>query len=145
MEALTGGRPLSAREEELLGLLASFPDGGEYGSDSEMSFSDLVVEAGARTSGADQCAAAPREDRRSAAALSPERHESALKQQRGQVARQRRQRIGGGRGSSGGGGDGVLLNVYVPGLLTRSMTAPRPGRGALPPGAAAKAAAGKSR
>ncbi|CAL4894195.1 unnamed protein product [Urochloa decumbens] len=162
--ALAGGgarRRLSSREEELLGLLAGFPDGG---SGRELSFSDLI-DAGARPSAddADHAAPAPREDRAAAAALSPSpgRHEpaAASKQQRQQAARrQRARRSGGGgggssRGSCGGSGDGVLLNFYVPGLLTRSMTAPRPGRGPLSPGAGqgappkaatAAAAAGKA-
>ncbi|OEL31855.1 hypothetical protein BAE44_0007126 [Dichanthelium oligosanthes] len=146
MEAGGGRRRrLSAREEELLGLLAGFPDGsagGESASDRELSFSDLV-EAGARPTLAD-AAPAPREGA-GAAVSSPGRHETAAasKQQRQQAARQRARRSGGAgsRGSCGGGGDGVLLNFYVPGLLTRSMTAPRPGRGPLSPGAGPKPAA----
>ncbi|KAJ1263472.1 hypothetical protein BS78_09G187100 [Paspalum vaginatum] len=140
-----GARRLSAREEELLGLLAGFPDGGggeEWGSDRELSFSDLV-EAGARP-GADH---APREEDRAGSApaqssSSPGRHAAAAaeasKQRRRQqqAARQRARRSGGSRGSCGGSGDGVLLNFYVPpGLLSRSMTAPRPGRGPPSPGA----------
>lgn len=142
--ALAGGaRRLSAREEELLGLLAGFPDGGD-GSDRELSFSDLV-EAGARPPSADLGAAPapPREGRPCAAAApsSPGRHEvaaasAASKRQLQQAARQRARRSGGSRGSCGGGGDGVLLNFYVPGLLTRSMTTPRPSRGPPSPGAA---------
>ncbi|CAD6271724.1 unnamed protein product [Miscanthus lutarioriparius] len=118
-----GGRQLSAREEEMLALLAGFPDGG--GSDRELSFSDLV-EAGARPPNADLCAPAPRDDRPTAA---------ASKQQWLQAAGLRARRSGGSRGSCGGGGDGVLLNFYVPGLLTRSMTTPRPSRGLPSPGA----------
>ncbi|CAL4901426.1 unnamed protein product [Urochloa decumbens] len=156
--ALAGGgarRRLSSREEELLGLLAGFPDDG--GSGRELSFSDLV-DAGAlpdASADADHAAPAPRDDRAAAAALSPSpgRHEPvSAKQQRLQAARRQRARwSGGSRGSCGGSGDGVLLNFYVPGLLTRSMTAPRPGRGPLSPGAgqgappkAAAAAAGKA-
>ncbi|WVZ99031.1 hypothetical protein U9M48_044388 [Paspalum notatum var. saurae] len=155
-----GARRLTPREEELLGLLAGFPD-GECGTDRELSFSDLV-EAGARP-GADADADhhAPREEDRPGAAAaaaqssSPGRHAAAAsKQQRRQLqaARQRARRSGGSRGSCGGSGDGVLLNFYVPpGLLTRSMTAPRPGRGPPSPGAGqglgapakAAAAAGK--
>ncbi|CAN6346352.1 unnamed protein product [Urochloa humidicola] len=140
--ALAGGgrRRLSAREEELLGLLAGFPDGGDG---RELSFSDFI-DAGA----VDQADPAAREDRAGAVA-------AASKLQRQQVARQRARRSGGGgsRGSCGGSGDGVLLNFYVPGgLLSRSMTAPRPGRGPLSPGAgqgaparaATAAAAGKA-
>ncbi|CAN6327775.1 unnamed protein product, partial [Urochloa humidicola] len=153
--ALAGGgrRRLSAREEELLGLLAGFPDGGDG---RELSFSDFI-DAGA----VDQADPAAREDRAGAVAAaalsSPGRHEApaASKLQRQQVARQRARRSGGGgsRGSCGGSGDGVLLNFYVPGgLLSRSMTAPRPGRGPLSPGAgqgaparaATAAAAGKA-
>ncbi|CAN6337219.1 unnamed protein product [Urochloa humidicola] len=148
--ALAGGarRRLSAREEELLGLLAVFPDGGDCGGSGgrELSFSDLV-DAGARP-GADHAAPAQRDEDRAAAAA------MASKRQRQQAARQRARRGGGGggggsRGSFGGSGDGVLLNFYVPGLLSRSMTTPRPGRGPLSPGAgqgkpvkAAAAAAG---
>lgn len=157
MEALAGrgARRLSAREEELLGLLAGFPDGG---ADRELSFSDLV-EAGARP-GADHGGPAPREDSPGAAAAlsaSPGRHGAAAAskqflQQQQQAARRRARRSGGSRGSCGGSGDGVLLNFYVPGLLTRSMTAPRPGRGSpspvpgqgAPPAAKAAAATGKA-
>ncbi|XP_022680702.1 uncharacterized protein LOC101772657 isoform X2 [Setaria italica] len=156
--ALAGGatRRLSAREEELLGLLAGFPDGG---SDRELSFSDLVEAGGARPAADADRAPAPREDGAAARSSSPGRLEAvaaasltASKQQRQQAARQRARRGGGGsRGSCGGGGDGVLLNFYVPGLLTRSMTAPRPGRGPMSPGAgqcappkAAAPAAGKA-
>ncbi|PUZ65416.1 hypothetical protein GQ55_3G221100 [Panicum hallii var. hallii] len=159
--ALAGGarRRLSAREEELLGLLAAFPDGaGECGSDRELSFSDLV-EAGARPAVDADRAPAPRQDCGGAAPAaavlsSTGRHEPAAaapsKQQRQQAARQRARR--GSRGSCGGSGDGVLLNFYVPGLLTRSMTAPRPGRGppspgagqGAPPKATAATAAGKA-
>jgi len=147
--ALAGGarRRLSAREEELLGLLAGFPDGaGECGSDRELSFSDLV-EAGARPNAE---AAAVADPAPAPVLSSPGQHELAAKQQRQPAARQRARR--GSRGSCGGSGDGVLLNFYVPGLLTRSTTAPRPGRGPLSPGAgqgappkaAAAAAAGKA-
>ena len=128
-----GGRRLSAREEEMLALLAGFPDGGGSGSDRELSFSDLV-EAGARPPSADAdlgAPAAPRDDRPTAAAAAA----AASKQQRQQAARLRARRSGGSRGSCGGGGDGVLLNFYVPGLLTRSMTTPRPSRGTPSPGA----------
>ncbi|XP_066367925.1 uncharacterized protein [Miscanthus floridulus] len=127
-----GGRRLSAREEEMLALLAGFPDGGGSGSDRELSFSDLV-EAGARPPSADAdlgAPSAPRDDRPTAAAAAA----AASKQQRQQAARLRARRSGGSRGSCGGGGDGVLLNFYVPGLLTRSMTTPRPSRGPPSPG-----------
>ncbi|CAN6332562.1 unnamed protein product [Urochloa humidicola] len=143
--ALAGGghRRLSTREEELLGLLAGFPDGA--GDGRELSFSDLI-DAGARpSSDGDHAAPQPRDDRAGAGAplSSPGRHGAAApapasKHQRQQAARQRARRSGGGgsRGSCGGSGDGVLLNFYVPGgLLSRSMTAPRPGRGPLSPGA----------
>lgn len=139
-----GGRARAAREEELLGLLAGFPD-GDAGSDRELSFSDLLVDAAsARPSGAaaDHAPPPPREgDHTSKTAPGKE---AGPKQQATAPRRQRRQRS---RGSCGGSGDGVLLNFYVPGLrLTRSMTAPRPGR-APPPSvpvtaAPAKAAAG---
>lgn len=150
--ALAGGarRRLSAREEEILGLLAGFSDGGEFDPNRELSFSDLV-DAGARQPAPEDRGNAP------AAALSssPGRNEApvpAAGKQQGARQRARRRTGGGGsRGSCGGSGDGVLLNFYVPGLLTRSMTAPRPGRGALSPGAGqgapatkAAAAAGKA-
>ncbi|KAF8715926.1 hypothetical protein HU200_026889 [Digitaria exilis] len=144
MEALARRR-LSAREEEVLGLLAGFPDGG---SNRELSFSDLVRPGAEQQE--DDLGNAP-----AAAALSssssPRRNEATAASKQ-HAARQRARRTGGGnRGSCGGSGDGVLLNFYVPGLLTRSMTAPRPGRGALlSPGAGqgapakAAAAAGKA-
>lgn len=142
--ALVGSaRRLSAPEEdELLGLLAGFPDddgGGGGGSDRELSFSDLV-EAGARQAIADAdlgAAKAPCGDRPWAAVALPSSHEAAgAAASKQPAARQRAaRRSGGSRGSCGGGGDGVLLNFYVPGLLTRSMTAPRPSRGPPSPGA----------
>lgn len=141
--ALVGSaRRLSAPEEdELLGLLAGFPDddgGGGGGSDRELSFSDLV-EAGARPAIADAdlgAAKAPCGDRPCAAVALPSAHEAAAAASKQPAARQRAaRRSGGSRGSCGGGGDGVLLNFYVPGLLTRSMTAPRPSRGPPSPGA----------
>lgn len=139
--ALVGGaRRLSAPEEdELLGLLAGFPDDDGGGSDRELSFSDLV-EAGARPAIADAdlgAAKAPCGDRPCAAVALPSSHEAAAAASKQPAARQRaaRRSGGGSRGSCGGGGDGVLLNFYVPGLLTRSMTAPRPSRGPPSPGA----------
>ncbi|KAL6620454.1 hypothetical protein ACP70R_035593 [Stipagrostis hirtigluma subsp. patula] len=149
MEALAAGRRLSAREEERLGLLAGFPDGsgGEYGSDRELSFSDLVDAGDIIRTSEDAASAAPPPEARKGheSAPSPVRHETASRQQQAAAAarerRQRARRSGGSRGSCGGGGDGVLLNFYVPGLLTRSMTAPRPGRGAPPPAAAQSAPA----
>jgi hypothetical protein len=139
--ALVGGaRRLSAPEEdELLGLLAGFPDDDGGGGDRELSFSDLV-EAGARPAIADAdlgAAKAPCGDRPCAAVALPSSHEAAAAASKQPAARQRaaRRSGGGSRGSCGGGGDGVLLNFYVPGLLTRSMTAPRPSRGPPSPGA----------
>jgi hypothetical protein len=127
------GRALSAREEgEPLGLLAGFPD-VEGGSDRELSFSDFV-EAGARAPGAHRHAT--------------DYHGStpSLRKQEQQKAAVPERRRSGSRGSCRGSGDGVLLNFYVPGLrFTRSVTAPRPGRGPLPTKAAAVAAAGKAR
>jgi hypothetical protein len=88
----------------------------------------------------------PVEPKHDAAAESKQQQQKAVVPERRQRSRS--------RGSVGGGGDGVLLNFYVPGLrLTRSKTAPRPGRGAMPPavaqGAPTKAqpplAAGKAR
>ncbi|TVU19992.1 hypothetical protein EJB05_36178, partial [Eragrostis curvula] len=153
MDAVAGVRTLSAREEELLGLLAGFPDDGEGGSDRELSFSDLVDAGFRETSAQRHATAAARDDQGSV--LSPGKQEAAAASKQQQAAarekRQRRQRSGGSRGSCGGGGDGVLLNFYVPGLLTRSMTAPRPGRGVgqgAPPAKAAVAVAagpGKAR
>jgi hypothetical protein len=140
MATVEGGRTLSWREEELLGLLSGFAD-GDGGSDRELSFSDLVEAAPAP--------AAARDDHGST--VSP--GGKPKQQQQKAVVPERRQRSR-SRGSCGGGGDGVLLNFYVPGLrLTRSKTAQRPGRGATPPavaqGAPTKAqaplAAGKAR
>lgn len=151
MQALAGGKPLSARaqqiarnREELLGLLADFPGGD---SDRELSFSDLL-EAKASTDTAETLQPPAHKDHVSS--LSFERQQAASKQQQQQAAAARertlRRRRSDGRGSCG---DGVLLNFYVPGLLTRSMTAPRPGRAAMPAGAGqgapATVAAGKVR
>ncbi|GJM88947.1 hypothetical protein PR202_ga05534 [Eleusine coracana subsp. coracana] len=155
-----GGRPLSAREEELLGLLAGFPDDRESGSGRELSSSEFLVEAGgARPT--DHVPARREEGHRNKTSPGkPQEEAASKKQQRDQTTttrdkRPRRQRSGGGRGSCGGSGDGVLLNFYVPGLrLTRSMTAPRPGLirpttttpvAAPAKAAAASAATGKAR
>lgn len=138
-----GRRRLSAREEELLGLLAGIPDGGDGDGSRELSFSDLVRPPSADAEHAepdpgDPAAAVPREDDRPAAAASKKRQQQ-------QAARQRAaRRSGGSRGSCGGGGDGVLLNFYVPGLLTRSMTTPKPSRGGLPSHGALQGAPAKT-
>jgi hypothetical protein len=133
------GRVLSAQEEgELLGLLAGFPD-VEGGSDRELSFSDFV-EAGARAPGAHRHAT---DYHGSTPSLRKQNAASKQEQQKAAVPERRRS---GSKGSCRGSGDGVLLNFYVPGLrFTRSVTAPRPGRGPLPTKAAAVAAAGKAR
>ncbi|KAK3135212.1 hypothetical protein QOZ80_5BG0416140 [Eleusine coracana subsp. coracana] len=165
-----GGRPLSAREEELLGLLAGFPDDGESSSDRELSFSEFLVEAGgaSRPTGAAAHTQAPREEdhrgklspgkpQEEAASSKKQQHRDQTTAARDKRPMRQRSGGGGGRGSCGGSGDGVLLNFYVPGLrLTRSMTAPRPGliRPTTPPpvaaapakaAAAVPAAAGKAR
>uniref|UniRef100_A0A0E0L471 Uncharacterized protein n=1 Tax=Oryza punctata TaxID=4537 RepID=A0A0E0L471_ORYPU len=175
MEALAGGRPLSgrsrqvgrSREEELLGLLSDF-SGGNGESGRELSFSDLVVVDTAKPSpregdGGDRAvptaAAAENGQGRSSTSEQGEAAAAASRQQQQQQAvaaaaareRRLRRRRSDSRGSCGGSGDGVLLNFYVPGLLTRSMTTPRPAaRGTLPGAAAASpataaAAAGKAR
>jgi hypothetical protein len=147
MATVEGGRTLSAREEELLGLQSRFAD-GDGGSDRELSFSDLVEAAPAPAAARDDHGGtvSPGKPKQDAAAESKQQQQKAVVPERRQRSR--------GRGSVGGGGDGVLLNFYVPGLrLTRSKTAPRPGRGAMPPavaqGAPTKAqpplAAGKAR
>uniref|UniRef100_A0A0E0DTF0 Uncharacterized protein n=1 Tax=Oryza meridionalis TaxID=40149 RepID=A0A0E0DTF0_9ORYZ len=174
MEALAGGRPLSgrarqvarSRDEELLGLLSDFSgDSGEFGR--ELSFSDLVVVEDTANNpsprggdGSDDRAAptaTAAENGQGRSSSSSEQEEAAAaaaarrqqQQQAAAAARERRlrRRRSDSRGSCGGSGDGVLLNFYVPGLLTRSMTTPRPAaRGTLPGAAApATAAAGKAR
>ena len=158
MEALAGGQPLSARarriarsREEMLGLLADFSGDGDD-SDRELSFSDLCFDDVIRPPNAGHVSTALP----AAEAAAQRRQEDAVpsKQQQEAAAaavgkqRKLRRRRSDGRGSYGGGGDGVLLNFYVPGLLTRSMTAPRSGRGTLPAaavGAPATVAAKKSR
>jgi hypothetical protein len=158
MEALVaGGQPTSARarriarsREEMLGLLADFSGDGDD-SDRELSFSDLVDALSRPPIAGHVPTALP-------AAVAAEEEAVTSKQQKqaavaapGKERRLRRRRSD-SRGSCGGRGDGVLLNFYVPGLLTRSMTAPRHGRGTLPAakggpvhGAPAKVAKGKSR
>lgn len=154
MEALSGGQPMSTRarriarsREEMLGLLADFSCDGDD-SDRELSFSDLVDAIGRPPNAGHVPKALP-------AAVPAEEDTAASKKQQQQAAaaagkqRRLRRRRSDNRGSCGGSCDGVLLNFYVPGLLTRSMTAPRHGRGTLPASAAggppAKVAAGKSR
>ncbi|KAF0923402.1 hypothetical protein E2562_006306 [Oryza meyeriana var. granulata] len=168
MEVLAGGRPLSsarARQvagsrEELLGLLADYSGrGGE--PERELSFSDFVAVDTAKPSprrdgGGDRAVAMttlPAVENGQGRTLpsSSEQQEAtaASKQQAAAAAareRRLRRRRSDSRGSCGGSGDGVLLNFYVPGLLTRSMTTPRPARGTLPAAAApATAAASKAR
>ncbi|KAL5202083.1 hypothetical protein ABZP36_013035 [Zizania latifolia] len=169
MEALAGGRPLSARarriarsREEMIGLLADFS-----GGDRELSFSDLVVEKAKprRDDGGGDSAVATTTppamgkgpgrsessssfEQQEAAAAAASKQQQQQQQQAAAAAREKRlrRRRSDSRGSCGGSGDGVLLHFYVPGLLTRSMTTPRPGRGTLPAAAApATAAAGKAR
>ncbi|KAF6996501.1 hypothetical protein CFC21_012834 [Triticum aestivum] len=148
MEALAvaGGKPLSGARarriarsrEEMLGLLADF-DGGD-GSDRELSFSDLVdaVRPPPNAGHASVSLPAPVGVEAEAAEQRREDAPPSKKQQQaaGKEKRRLRRRPSDNRGSCGGGadGNGVLLNFYVPGLLTRSMTAPRPGpgRGLMP-------------
>ena len=160
MEVLAGGLPLSARarriaknREEMLGLLADFSCDGDD-SDRELSFSDLVDAISRPPNACSHVSTAP------APAVAAEQRweEDAVTSKQLQEAaaagkqRRLRRRRSDSRGSYGGGADGVLLNFYVPGLLTRSMTMPRPGRGTLPAsagsavhGAPTTAAAKKSR
>lgn len=166
--ALAGGKPLSAARarriarsrEEMLGLLADF-DGGDD-SNRELSFSDLVdavrppPNAGhASTSPPEPMARKELHGGEEAAEQKREEPVASKQQQAAAVAwkeRRLRRRRSDNRGSCGGGadGNGVLLNFYVPGLLTRSMTAPRPGRGVMPAAGARQSApptvaAGKTR
>jgi hypothetical protein len=165
MEALVaGGQPLSARRiarsrEEMLGLLADFSADGDD-SDRELSFSDIVDALSRPPNAGHVPTALPAAQKCRCGSDKPAeqcREEDAVasKQQQAAAAgkeRRLRRRRSDSRGSCGGSGDGVLLNFYVPGLLTRSMTAPRHGRGTLPAakggpvhGAPAKVAKGKSR
>ena len=140
----------------MLGLLADF-DGGD-GSDRELSFSDLVdaVRPPPHTGHASASPPAPvgveaeaAEQRREEAPAPKQKQAAAVA---GKERRRLRRRQSDNRGSCGGGadGNGVLLNFYVPGLLTRSITAPRPGRGVMPAAGARQSApptvaAGKTR
>uniref|UniRef100_J3M8F1 Uncharacterized protein n=1 Tax=Oryza brachyantha TaxID=4533 RepID=J3M8F1_ORYBR len=175
MEVLAGGRARQAAlsREELLGLLADFSGGGGGGdeSDRELSFSDFVVVDTAKLSprrdggGGERigtvamtttpAAAEKGQGRRTTPSSEQQQGAAAASKQQAEAAaaaaareRRLRRRRSDSRGSCGGSGDGVLLNFYVPGLLTRSMTTPRPARGTLPPAApaaAAPAAAAKAR
>ncbi|KAM3411318.1 hypothetical protein ACQJBY_003136 [Aegilops geniculata] len=165
MEALAvaGGKPVSAARarriarsrEEMLGLLADF-DGGD-GSSRELSFSDLVdaVRPPPNAGHASPSPPAPVGVEAEAAEQRREEAPASKKQQQQAAVKERRRlrrRQSDNRGSCGGGadGNGVLLNFYVPGLLTRSMTAPRPVRGVMPAAGARQSApptvaAGKTR
>uniref|UniRef100_A0A0D9WI42 Uncharacterized protein n=1 Tax=Leersia perrieri TaxID=77586 RepID=A0A0D9WI42_9ORYZ len=163
MEVLAGVRPLSGRarqvsggggrsREELLGLLADFSgdgDGGDAGR--ELSFSDfLVADTSPKPSRAVAMTSTKPPPLLPAADGQEETAAESKQQQQAAAARERRtrRRRSDIRGSCGGGGDGVLLNFYVPGLLTRSTTAPRHGRGAISaaaPASATATAAGKAR
>ncbi|KAE8810821.1 hypothetical protein D1007_12437 [Hordeum vulgare] len=159
MEALAppGGKPARARRvarnrEEMLGLLADF-DGGDD-SNRELSFSDLV-DPGHASPSPPPAPALAHKGREEAAEQRREEAPATKRQQAAAVAGKERRlhrRRSDNRGSCGGGadGNGVLLNFYVPCLLTRSMTAPRPGRGVMPaagarPSAPPMVAAGKTR
>ncbi|XP_048543563.1 uncharacterized protein LOC125522554 [Triticum urartu] len=168
MEALApaGGKPLSGprarriarSREEMLGLLADF-DGGDGGSDRELSFSDLVDAVRPPPNAGHASASPPPAPVGVEAEAAEQRPEEAVAPKQKQAAavagkerRRLRRRQSDNRGSCGGGadGNGVLLNFYVPGLLTRSMTAPRPGRGVMPAAGARQTApptvaAGKTR
>ncbi|GJN09245.1 hypothetical protein PR202_ga27233 [Eleusine coracana subsp. coracana] len=109
---------IARRREEMMGMLHDLPE-----SEYELSLTDLVEKAGPPDA-ANAAAPAPCDGKepasgrlqvpQTAAAGRPERRGSA------------RRRDGGSsfRSSS----DGVLLNFYMPRSLTRSFTAPRPGR-----------------
>lgn len=145
-------RRIARSREEMMGLLADFSAGGgeEEDSDRELSFSDLVEAIGQPSAAADHVS---KEEKEEEDVVASAKRQAAAAAMAGKEVRRLRRRRSNGRGS--GGGDGVLLNFYVPGLLSRSMTAPRSGRGALPTAAAAssgaghgvpaRAAAGKSR
>ncbi|CAM0954877.1 unnamed protein product [Alopecurus aequalis] len=150
MEALVGGQPLSARarriarsREEMLGLLADFSGDGED-SDRELSFSDLVDAIGRPPAAGNVSTVPPpaeaAEQRREEEAVTSKQQQEAAAA--GGKQRRLRRRRSDSRGSCGGGGDGVLLNFYVPGLLTRSMTAPRSVRRGTLPAAAGNAGHG---
>ncbi|KAG8068212.1 hypothetical protein GUJ93_ZPchr0005g15548 [Zizania palustris] len=155
---------IARSREEMIGLLADFSVGG----DRELSFSDLVVETTAKPrrgdggGGGDSAVAATTPpamgkgpgrsessssfEQQETAAAAPSKHHQQQAAAAARREKRLRRRRSDSRGSCGGSGDGVLLNFYVPGLLTRSTTTPRPGRGTLPAAVApAKAAAGKAR
>ncbi|GJN30149.1 hypothetical protein PR202_gb18431 [Eleusine coracana subsp. coracana] len=118
---------IARRREEMMGMLHDLPE-----SEYELSLTDLVEKAGlpdaanaaapAPCDGKEPASGSrlqvPHQPQATAAGGRPERRGSA------------RRRDGGGNGGSSfrSSSDGVLLNFYMPRSLTRSFTAPRPGR-----------------
>jgi hypothetical protein len=118
---------IARRREEMLGMLHDLPE-----SEYELSLTDLVEKAaGVDCASGEEAAAAPApappsEERAGSSgrpAGRPERRPSARRRDSGSAG------AGAGAGSSfRSSSDGVLLNFYMPRSLTRSFTAPRPGR-----------------
>jgi hypothetical protein len=124
---------IARRREEMLGMLHDLPE-----SEYELSLTDLVDKAaGVDCASGEEAAAAPApapapappsEERAGSSgrpAGRPERLPSARRRDSGSAGAG----AGAGAGSSfRSSSDGVLLNFYMPRSLTRSFTAPRPGR-----------------
>jgi hypothetical protein len=93
MATVEGGRTLSAREEELLGLLSRFAD-GDGGSDRELSFSDLVEAAPAPAAARDDHGGtvSPGKPKQDAAAESKQQQQKAVVPERRQRSRSRGRR-----------------------------------------------------
>ncbi|KAL6847528.1 hypothetical protein ACP4OV_022554 [Aristida adscensionis] len=108
---------IARRRQEMLGMLHDLPE-----SEYELSLTDLVENSGAAAEGKEEPApgrSASGRQQAAAAAPPPERPERRPSS--------RRRDSGGGSGYRSSS-DGVLLNFYMPRSLTRSFTAPRPGR-----------------
>ncbi|XP_062209704.1 uncharacterized protein LOC133911472 [Phragmites australis] len=114
---------IARKREELLGMLHDLPE-----SEYELSLTDLVEEAGGEAA----TAPAPSEGKEPGPAARSLSGRQVQQQQaaagRPERRRSARRRDSGSASSFRSSSDGVLLNFYMPRSLTRSFTAPRPGR-----------------
>ena len=110
-------REIAKNREELLGLLQDLPE-----SEYELSLTDLVEKPAstvddAPISNADGNSPGERETKRATTV----------------VKERKKMRRNSSSGFGSGGSGGVLLNMYMPSSLSRSLTASRASRGAVSP------------
>lgn len=112
-------RGIAEGREELLGLLRDLPE-----SDYELSLTDIVEKGSvddARSS----------VSKEKATASTSHGGEPIDPKTRAATAKEKKKKIMVSSSSFRSASDGVLLNVYLPAALTRSLTAPRMSRGAV--------------